>query len=165
MSDDWGTQQAAFVSFDLWMDFFLPRYQRLFDAMHAAGCDVWVHSCGKINEIIEGYIRAGVNVVNVQQPRCLGIEAIGQRYRGRIAFETLADIQHTLPMGNPAEIEADAEAIAAHWALPEGGLVFSDYGDGQAIGVPDLAPKRRMYQAFSRISERLYGQPLPEPAD
>ena len=43
MSDDWGTQSAAFVSFDLWMDFFFPRYKRIFDATHAAGYDVWVH--------------------------------------------------------------------------------------------------------------------------
>ena len=46
MTDDWGTQQAAFVSFDMWMDFFFPRYRRIFDAMHEAGGDVWVHSCG-----------------------------------------------------------------------------------------------------------------------
>ena len=54
MTDDWGTQQAAFISQDLWVDFFQPFYRRLFNAMHAAGYDVWVHSCGKINEIIEG---------------------------------------------------------------------------------------------------------------
>jgi phosphoserine phosphatase len=163
MSDDWGTQQAAFVSLDMWMEFFYPRYKRLFDAMHAAGCDVWVHSCGKVNEIVEGYIRAGVNVVNLQQPRCLGIEEMGRRYQGRISFESLADIQHTLPGGDPAAIEADAEALGRHWATPHGGLVFSDYGDGAAIGVPGLEPKKIMYRAFSRLSEKLYGQPLPEP--
>ena len=165
MSDDWGTQQAAYVSLDMWMDFFYPRYKRIFDAIHDAGCDAWVHSCGKINEIIEGYIRAGVDVVNVQQPRCLGIEEIGRRYRGRIAFETLADIQHTLPTGDMAAIEADAAAIGKHWADKRGGLVFSDYGDGQAIGVPGLEPKRIMYEAFSRLSEKLYGEPLPKPAE
>ena len=40
MSDDWGTQQSAFISIDLWMDPFFPRYERIFDAMHEAGCDV-----------------------------------------------------------------------------------------------------------------------------
>ena len=163
MSDDWGTQTAAFVSFDLWMDFFFPRYKRIFNAMHAAGCDVWVHSCGKVNEIIEGYIQAGVNVVNLQQPRALGIREIGERYRGRIAFESLADIQHTLPTGNPAAIEADARDLGEHWALSTGGLVFSDYGDGRAIGVKDDSAKRIMYDAFSRVSQNLYGQPLPPP--
>ena len=163
MSDDWGTQTAAFVGFDMWMDFFFPRYKRVFDAMHAAGCDIWVHSCGKVNEIIEGYIRAGVDVVNLQQPRALGIEAVGRRYRGRITFQSLADIQATLPTGDRAKVEEDAAMLMAHWATQDGGFIFSDYGDDAAIGVPDPGIKRFMYDVFSGWSQRLYGQPLPPP--
>lgn len=163
MSDDWGTQEAAFVSFDLWMDFFFPRYERLFDRMHHYGYDVWVHSCGKINEIVEGYIEAGVNVVNLQQPRALGIEEMGERYRGRITFESLADIQATLPTDDRAKVDADVEVLAEHWMGPEGGFIFSDYGDDAAIGVTDPGIKRHMYEKFSEASERIYGEPLPEP--
>ena len=161
MSDDWGTQQSAFISYDLWMDFFHPRYKRIFDTMRAAGCDVWVHSCGKVNDIIEGYIRAGVGAVNLQQPRALGIEEIGRRYRGRIAFESLADIQATLPTGDRSKIEADAEALMTHWAAAEGGFAFSDYGDDKAIGIRDATIKTFMYDTFSKWSERIYGNPLP----
>lgn len=161
MTDDWGTQQAAFISFDLWMEFFFPRYKRIFDVIHEAGCDVWVHSCGKVNEIIEGYIRAGVNVVNLQQPRALGIEEVGRRYYGRITFQSLADIQATLPTGNRKRVEEDAELLMRHWASREGGFVFSDYGDDEAIGVRDPQLKAFMYDTFSRWSERLYGAPLP----
>jgi len=161
MSDDWGTQSSAFISYDLWMDFFHPRYKRIFDAMHEAKCDVWVHSCGKINEIIEGYIRAGVDAVNLQQPRALGIEELGRRYRGRIAFESLADIQATLPTGDRKKIEADAETLMTHWASAEGGFIFSDYGDDRAIGVSDGSVKAFMYDTFSKWSERIYGAPLP----
>jgi hypothetical protein len=163
MTDDWGTQQAAFVSFDLWMDFFHPRYRLLFDAMHAAGYDVWVHSCGKVNEIVEGYIQAGVDVVNLQQPRALGIREMGERYRGRISFESLADIQATLPTDDPARVDVDVRDLMTHWASPAGGFVFSDYGDPAAIGVQDPHIKLHMYQRFSEWSERLYGNPLPEP--
>lgn len=162
MTDDWGTQQAAFIGMDMWSDLFFPRYKRLFDAMHEGGQDVWVHSCGKVNEIIEGYIRAGVDVVNLQQPRALGISEIGARYRGRITFESLADIQATLPKNDPALIQADAEALAEHWMGKAGGFVFSDYGNGEAIGAP-LSAKRAMYEAFSRVSADLYGKPLPTP--
>lgn len=161
MSEDWGTQQAAFISLALWYDFFFPRYKKLFDIMHAGGQDVWVHSCGKVNEIIQGFIDAGADAINLQQPRALGIEEIGQRYRGKITFESLADIQATLPTGDPARITADAEALGQHWMLPEGGFVFSDYGDERAIGAP-LEAKRYMYAAFNRVSERVYGTPLPE---
>jgi hypothetical protein len=161
MTDDWGTQQAAFISSDLWMDFFLPRYKRLFDAMHEIGCDVWVHSCGKVNEIVEGYIQAGVDVVNLQQPRALGIEEIGRRYRGRIAFESLADIQSTLPGGRDEDIASDAAALMTSWATPAGGFILGDYGDEAAIGVTKPGVKRLMYERFSAWSERVYGEPLP----
>ena len=162
MTEDWGTQNAAFISMGLWNDFFLPRYKRLFDIMHEGGQDVWVHSCGKVNEVIQGFIDAGVNAVNLQQPRALGIEEIGRRYRGKIAFESLADIQATLPTGKPELVEADAWALAEHWMMPEGGFVFSDYGDDAAIGAAgDM--KKTMYRAFSKVSEDLYGNPLPEP--
>ena len=161
MTDDWGTQTAAFIGFEMWMDFFFPRYKRLFDAMHEAGCDVWMHSCGKVNEIVEGFIRAGVNVINLQQPRALGIREIGERYRERIAFQSLADIQATLPSGDRRRVTEDAEMLMAHWASPHGGFIFSDYGADAAIGVKDPGIKRFMYEEFSRRSQILYGQPLP----
>ncbi len=161
MTDDFGTQSAAYVSGQFWIDFFLPYYKRLFDRMHEAGYDVWVHSCGKVNEIIEGYIQAGAQVVNLQQPRALGIEEVGRQYSGRITFESLCDIQSTLPTGDSARVAADAEKLMTCWASPEGGFIFSDYGDGEAIGVPK-AMKAIMYNEFSRWSEKVYGQPLPE---
>ncbi|MCX7847174.1 MAG: hypothetical protein N2595_03985 [bacterium] len=161
MSDDWGSQRATFISPALWYEFFFPRYKRLFEVMHAGGQDVWVHSCGRINELIQGFIDAGADVINLQQPRALGIAAIGERYRGKVAFESLADIQVTLPTGDVDKIRADAEELGLHWMLPEGGFIFSDYGDDRAIGAPEAA-KRCMYAAFSRVSERVYGAPLPE---
>jgi hypothetical protein len=162
MTDDWGTQSAAFISMELWRDFFLPRYRRLFDAMHEGGQDVWVHSCGKVNEIVQGYIEAGVDVVNLQQPRALGIEEMGRRYRGRITFESLSDIQASLPTGSAERIEADARALSEHWMTRRGGFVLSDYGDGTAIGASPQA-KMIMYRAFSEVSREVYGRPLPEP--
>lgn len=162
MSEDWGTQEACFISTELWYDFFYPRYKKLYDIMHEGGQDVWVHSCGKVNEAVQGFIDAGANVINLQQPRALGIAEMGERYRGKITFESLADIQATLPTGDREKIAEDARQLAEHWMTPEGGFVFSDYGDGAAIGAPTEA-KIMMYEEFSRISEEIYGNPLPEP--
>jgi hypothetical protein len=102
-------------------------------------------------------------VVNLQQPRALGIREVGERYRGRIAFESLADIQHTLPTGDAGRIDADVVDLMRYWISPTGGFVFSDYGDSQAIGVRDPGIKLYMYRRFSEVSERVYGEPLPEP--
>lgn len=146
-SDDWGTELASFISPKLWDEFFKPRYKRLFDAMHAAGWHVWMHSCGKMDALIDGLIEAGVNVLNLQQPRVFGIEAFGQRFAGRVCFESLCDIQHTLPFKEADDIRAEAELLLRHWATPAGGFVLSDYGDGAAIGVP-IEKKMVMLKAF-----------------
>lgn len=151
MTDDWGTQQACFLSLPMWREFFKDRYRRLFDAIHEAGMHAWMHSCGHINEVIGEWTDCGLDVVNLQQPRNLGIEEIGQRYRGRICFESLCDIQATLPRGNSDEIRQEAELLLAHWATPEGGFILSDYGDGVAIGVPNEV-KRLMLEAFVELA-------------
>jgi uroporphyrinogen-III decarboxylase len=146
-TDDWGTQQSAFIRPQSWDEFFKPRYKRIFDAAHEAGWHVWMHSCGKINAVIEGLIEIGLDVINLQQPRALGIEEIGERFRGRICFESLCDIQHTLPFKGPEEIREEARLLLKHWAVPDGGFILSDYGDGAAIGV-ELEKKQVMLQAF-----------------
>jgi hypothetical protein len=103
----------------------------------------------KVNEIVECYIRAGVDVVNLQQPRALGIEELGKRYRGRIAFQRLCDIHHTLPTGDRQRVDADADALMMHWADREGGFICSDYGDGDLIGVKDPSIKMQKYRRLS----------------
>jgi uroporphyrinogen decarboxylase len=151
-SDDWGTQERTFVHPRVWDEFFKPRYKRLFDAIHAAGWHVWMHSCGKVNAILESLIEIGLDVINLQQPRALGIEEIGQQFRGRICFESLCDIQHTLPFKGAAEIREEARLVLERWGTPEGGFILSDYGDGQAIGVPD-EKKKIMLEAFLEASQ------------
>jgi len=151
MTDDWGTQQASIVGIPMWREFFKERYRRLFDAIHEAGMHAWMHSCGHVNEVIEEWIDCGLDVVNLQQPTNLGIEEIGRRYRGRICFESLCDIQMTLPFGTDDDIRREARLLLKHWATPEGGFVLSDYGDGRAIGVSDER-KLVMLRAFCEIA-------------
>lgn len=150
-TDDWGTQQALFVKPALWVEFFKPRYKRIFDAVHDKGWHVWMHSCGKINAILDDLIEIGVNVLNLQQPRALGIEQVGQQVRGRVCFESLCDIQHTLPSKSEDYIRMEAQLLLEHWATPQGGFILSDYGDGQAIGVP-IEKKRAMLAAFQEFA-------------
>jgi uroporphyrinogen decarboxylase len=103
-TDDWGTQQNVFIKPELWDEFFRPRYKRIFDAIHEAGWHAWMHSCGKINALLGRLIEIGLDVIDLQQPRALGIEEIGREFRGRICFESLCDIQHTLPFKEADEI-------------------------------------------------------------
>jgi hypothetical protein len=147
-SDDWGTEQAAFISVDLFDEFFKPRYKKIFDACHEAGWHVWLHSCGRVTTLVPSLIDAGVDVLNLQQPRVLDIEAFGKKFAGKVCFSTCADIQHTLPFKPAAEIKDEVKLLLQYWAVPGGGFIVSDYGDSQAIGVCDSA-KRAMFDAYT----------------
>ena len=149
-TEDWGTQIDLHVSPELWRRFFFPRYRRIFDAIHEAGWHVWMHSCGKINKAIAGLIEAGCDVINMQQPRTNGIAEIGGQFAGRICFETLCDIQKTLPEGDRERITEEAEALLRNWGTPEGGFVLGDYGDHTAIGTAPET-KQFMLDTFRRI--------------
>ena len=148
MADDWGMQDRAFVSLKLFREFFKPRYRRWFDEIKAAGLHTWMHSCGRINEIVEELIDCGLEVINNQQPNTVGIDEFGQRYRGRICFEAIVDTQSTLPRGSYEEIRQQAHRLLEAYGTPQGGFIASDYNDAAAIGVTD---DRRlvMFEAFA----------------
>jgi len=146
-TEDWGTQSDLQISPELWRRFFFPRYKKLFAAIHECGWRVNMHSCGKINKALPGLIEAGLDTINMQQPRTNGIAEIGRQFAGKICFSSLCDIQKTLPRGDPDEIRAEAALLMRTWGTPEGGFILSDYGDHAAIGASPQA-KQVMLDAF-----------------
>jgi hypothetical protein len=152
LTDDWGTQEAPMISPDMFREVFLPRYRKLTRAIHAHGWHVILHSCGRVNDLVPLFIEAGMDVLNMQQPRCYGIEELGRRFAGKVTFLTTVDIQATLPGGDAAAIRAEAELLVRHWSTPDGGLIVFNYGDREALGVPPGAAET-MFRAFSDLKE------------
>lgn len=148
-SDDWGTELSTFISCEMFNDFFVPRYRKIFEACKEAGWDVWMHSCGKINDFIPMLIDCGVNAFNMSQPNTNGIEEIGKRFAGKVSFYTCCDIQTTLINGSEEDIEREAEKLMNFWGTENGGFIFSDYGDTEAIGCT-VERNKIMYDAFVR---------------
>ena len=133
----------------MWRRFFRPRYKKLIDAAHDAGMHFWLHSCGRVNELMPEFIDLGLDVINLQQPLALGIEEIGRDFRGKICFESLLDIQKTLPSGTREEMEQEAHLLLEHWATPEGGFILSDYDEPAAIQA-SYEQKKAMFEAFKK---------------
>ena len=122
-TDDWGTELATFVSPRMWCEFFQPRYARIFEAAHAQGWDVWMHSCGKVNEIIEPLIEIGLDAINLQQPRALGIEEVGRAVRrAHLLRVAVRHPGHAALRGTRGEIEAEARLLLERWAHARGRL-------------------------------------------
>jgi len=149
-TDDWGSQESTFISGKMFEEFFYPRYRTMVEAVHAKGWHFMLHSCGKINEFVPYFIRLGIDVVNMGQPRTYGIRELGGRFAGKICFLSTADIQKTLPQGDLEKIRTEVRELVDNWSTPAGGFIVFNYGMGGAIGVPD-AVTNEMFQEFGRL--------------
>ena len=110
--DDVGIQEGPLLSPRMWREYILPRHQRLNAAIRAAKYPVKImyHSCGAIYPFIAAFIDdMGIDVLNPLQPRAAGMDMarIKAEFGDRLSFHGAIDIQHTLPYGTPAEVQAE----------------------------------------------------------
>ncbi len=150
LTDDWGSQQNTLVGPQIFRQFFLERYRSLGRAVHGHGWHFFLHSCGRVNDFVPFFIEAGVDVLNMQQPRLYGLEEFGRRYAGKVAFLTTTDIQRTLPAGDAERVREEARRLVQTWSTPKGGLIVYNYGLASAIGVtPGMT--EIMFRAFVEL--------------
>jgi hypothetical protein len=146
--DDLGTERDSFISKELFDEFFVPRYKKIFGAVHDSGWHVWLHSCGNITKLVPSLIESGVDVLNLQQPRVLDIKKFGELFAGKVCFSPSVDIQHTLPLKSAVEIEEEVELLIKYWSTPQGGLIpFEYFRGGAEMDIPPASDKA-MVDAF-----------------
>ena len=133
-TDDWGSQTNMLVSPKVFREIFKPQYKRIFDKAHECGMDIRFHIDGKVNDIIPDLIELGVDIINIHQPRLLGIDEISEIARGKVCFEVAVDVQTTMPTGDKNLIEAEAKELVEKWGTEKGGIIGVEYGYLNAIG-------------------------------
>jgi uroporphyrinogen decarboxylase len=133
--DDYGMQTGLIMGLDRWRRYFKPRLARMFAPVREAGKPVFLHSCGKVDELLDDLIEIGLSVFNPLQPEVMDVFDILRQYRGRLAFHGGMSVANVLPSGTPAEVrEATARLIEAG---REGGLVIAP---SHAVP-PDVPPE------------------------
>jgi len=137
--EDWGTQDRLMMDPAMWKEVFRPEFEALAGRAHERGLYVFMHSCGKMTDIIEDLIECGVDCLQFDQPRLHGIELLGERFGGRITFWCPVDIQKTLQTRDPVQIREEARLLVEHLGGKGGGFIAGYYGGNEAIGLtPDV---------------------------
>jgi len=124
LGSDWGSQQAPLMSPDVWDELIRPGEQREYDLIHAAGKDVWIHSCGCITPLIPRLIEMGVDVLNPVQPECMDIAQLKADYGNKLTFWGGLSTQRTLPFGSPGDVRREARQIRDLMSQ-DGGYIFA----------------------------------------
>ena len=109
--DDWGMQRGLQMGPDNWRRFIRPALKRMYAFVRDAGKVVWIHSCGKVDELFDDLIEIGLGCFNPFQPEVMDVAALLKQYRGRLAFHGGLSTQRTLPYGTPDDVRAETRRL------------------------------------------------------
>jgi uroporphyrinogen-III decarboxylase len=133
--DDLGTQRALFFSPDTFRSLFKPYYKKLADEIHSRGMKFFVHSCGRVHDIVADFIDAGVDVFQFDQPELSGSEVWAGEFGQQAVFYCPVDIQKIMSTGNRQLIEEAALNMVTRFKECGGSLIAKDYSTWQDINV------------------------------
>ena len=106
LGDDIVSQQGLMMSRETYNAFFKHRIQRIIQAAKEVNPDViiFMHSCGRVEEVIDDFIEAGVEVLNPLQPECNDLTAIFNKYKDKLSFWGGIGVQSVMFSGTPEEV-------------------------------------------------------------
>ncbi len=105
--DDAGMQAGMQLSPEMWRRFIKPRWREILETVRRAYPETvfFLHSCGKIDEIIPDIIDVGFHILHPIQPECMEFETIHRRYGRELTLCACISAQRTFPFGTPEEIK------------------------------------------------------------
>lgn len=137
-NDDFGTQDAPFLSVNMFRRQVMPFYKRGLDWIHQnTPMKVFLHSDGALLPLLPSLIEMGVDILNPVQTSARNMDPakLKTEFGDRLVFWGASlDCQKTLPFGTPDEVAQEVETHVRHFA-PGGGYVFASVHNIQA-GVP-----------------------------
>ena len=127
LMDDWGTQRAMITSPEIFRQVFKPMYRDYVEIARQHGKRVFMHSDGYITDIITDLIEVGIEALN-SQVFCMGVQELGERFRGKITFWGEIDRQQLLPQGSRQEIEHAVHEMWTHLYADGGVIAQFEFG-------------------------------------
>ena len=104
LGDDYGQQTGLIMSPAAWREYFEPHLARLFARVHEGGAVNALHSCGRIDAILDDLVNAGLDVYQTVQPEVYDLAELKERWGDRLSFWGGISTQRDLPFRTAAEI-------------------------------------------------------------
>ena len=146
--DDWGHQRGLIMGPALWREFIKPRLAKLYGLVKSRGKRVFIHSCGKIDELFPDLVECGVDVFNPFQPEVMDVERIKGLHGARMTFFGGISTQKTLPYGTVAQVKEEVKRLIDRVGR-EGGYIAAPAHD---------IPKDARPENIAAMLEVLQGQ-------
>jgi uroporphyrinogen decarboxylase len=132
--EDMGFKNKPFMSPAMYEQILEPGHKLLFDYAHSLGCKVLVHSCGYVEPLVPGLIRAGMDCLQAMEVKAgMDLPNLFRRFGEQISFYGGVDVR-CLISNDFAQI--DAEMDTKILPVVEGGggyILHSDHSEPPEI--------------------------------
>lgn len=132
---DFGTQDSTFISPETYRELYQPFHRRVNDWVHQhTTWKTFIHSCGSVRSLIDGFIEAGFDILNPVQCSAAHMDPseLKQQYGDRITFwGGGVDTQRTFPFGKPDDVRREVHERIKIFGQ-RGGFVFNTVHNVQA---------------------------------
>jgi len=92
--EDMGFKHKPFMSPKMYEEIIEPGHKLLFDFAHSQGCKVIVHSCGYVEPLVPGLIRAGMDCLQAMEVKAgMDLPRLFAQFGDRIAFFGGVDVR------------------------------------------------------------------------
>ena len=101
LGDDLGTQRGPLLSPQIVDEFLVPEYERLFQFYRKRGVLIRFHSCGRIDWMLDRFMRLGVDILNPVQATANDLASVRAATAGRMALD--GAVSSATVMAGPVE--------------------------------------------------------------
>lgn len=109
--DDWGQQRGVIMGPERWREFVEPRVRQMYGLAKSMGKYVFIHSCGKVDELFPDLIECGLDCFNPFQPEVMDVAKMKRLHGGRLSFYGGISTQKTLPYGTTAQVREEVRRL------------------------------------------------------
>jgi uroporphyrinogen-III decarboxylase len=156
IADDFGTQNAPYLSVDMFREKVMPAYKRGLDWIHQnTDWKVLLHSDGAIVPLIDSIIEMGVDALNPIQTNAAGMKPAGlkEQFGGRIVFWGAGCDPHgVIAHGTPQQVRQEVHENLRVFDPLKGGFVFASIHNVQAdVPAENIAAMYDAAMSFSQV--------------
>ena len=132
--EDMGFKQRPFMSPQMYEQIIEPGHKRLFDFAHAKGCPVIVHSCGFVEPLVPGLVRAGMDCLQAMEVKAgMDMPRLAERFADKLTF--FGNIDARILISNDLEALEQEMLTKIPPVLDRGGsyILHSDHSEPPGV--------------------------------
>jgi uroporphyrinogen decarboxylase len=122
---DIAMQDRLMMSPKIWRHFDKPRLAHLIAEVKRANPNtfVYMHTDGKVTDIIPDLVDVGLDILNPIQPECQDPIEVKKRWGDRLVLHGAVSNQRSIPLGTPQDVKNEVKHLLEHCGK-DGGFVI-----------------------------------------